>query len=134
MSDASRYVEVVQTLYDRCAVADWPAAAAHLTEDFFVTESPELPFAGTYHGREALQRLYQIVFGMLDVASLDIRDIAVGKDHAVVILDMVLAGPEPTKVALAEVFRFRGDKVCEIRPHYFDTAPIIAAVRHKLSA
>jgi hypothetical protein len=29
------------------------------------------------------------------------------------------------------MFRFRGDKVCEIQPFYFDTAPVIAAVQRK---
>jgi hypothetical protein len=72
--------------------------------------------------------LFERVFSMLDIAGLEMHDITVGENHAVGVLDMVLAGEEGTRLQIAEIFRFRDGKVCEIRPHYFDTAAVIAAV------
>jgi hypothetical protein len=44
---------------------------------------------------------------------------------------MVLAGNPPARAQVAEMFRFRDGKVCEIRPYYFDPAPVVAAVNAK---
>lgn len=118
------YRAVVETLYEHTRNGDWASAEQLLTEDFFVTEPGTLPFGGTYRGRGALRQLVGIVFGTLDVVGLDIHDITVGHEHAVSLLDMSLAGEPPLQVSIAEVFRFRDGKVCEIRPCYFDTGPV----------
>ena len=128
MTTAPDRLRIVQTLYERCGQGDWASAEALLTEDFFASEGSQLPFAGVYRGRGGLRALFERVFGMLDIADLEVQDIAVGESHAVAVLNMVLAGEPPVRVPLTEVFRFRDDKVCEIRPHYFDSAPIISAV------
>lgn len=122
---------VVQALYDYCGRGDWASAEALLTEDFFVIEAPHLPFAGVYHGRGGLREVFNRVFSMLDIAGVDIQDITVGENHAIAVLDMVLAGDPVTRVPLTEVFRFRDGKVCEIRPHYFDPAPVLAAASER---
>jgi ketosteroid isomerase-like protein len=126
-----RQLEVVRALYAATGAGDWTAAESHLTDDFYVTEGSMMPFAGTYRGRHALQQLYTQVMGMMDVAALDVHAHTVGDDHVVVLLDMVLAGPPQVRVPLAEMLRFRGDKVCEIKPYYFDPAAVIAAVKAK---
>lgn len=127
MTSAAELRSVVQTLYERCGRGDWDGVAALLAADFFAIEAPQLPFAGVYRGCAGLQEVFGRVFGTLNVAKIDLQDITVGESHAVAILDMVLAGEPPVRVPLTEVFRFREGKVCEIRPHYFDPAPIIAA-------
>jgi ketosteroid isomerase-like protein len=119
---------VVQALYDRTARGDWAGAEELLTDDFFVSEGSGLPYAGVYRGRGALRELMDIVFGMLDIAALDVHEITVGEEYAVGVLDMVLAGEPQVRLPIAEIFRFRDGKVCEIRPHYFDPAPVAAAV------
>lgn len=129
-----RHLAIIKALYEATGSGNWSAAAEHLTDDFFVTEGSLLPFAGVYRGRNALHELYTKVMGMMDVAGLDIRAHTAGDNHVVVLLEMVLAGPPEVKVPIAEVFRFRGDKVCEIQPFYFDPAPMIAAVRSRREA
>ena len=124
----------INALYEATGRGDWAAAAEHLTDDFFVTEADSLPFAGVYSGKGALQALFQKVMSMADVMDLEIHETTVGENYAVTIVDMIFKAPAGARARIAEMFRFRGDKVCEIRPYYFDPAPVHAAVRAKLEA
>lgn len=118
-------LEMVRALYEKSGNGDWPAAEAMLTDDFYVTEASTLPYAGVYRGRGALRELFTKVQGTVNFSALDIKAMTQGDDHVVVILEMVLASTG-ARVQLAEMLRFRGDRVCEIRPYYFDTVPIVA--------
>ena len=116
----------VRTLYEVSGKGDWPAAEAMLTDDFFVTEAGTLPFAGVYRGRSALRQLFTTVFSSVTVTGLEFKAMTQGDDHVIAVIELVL-GPNGDRVQVAELFRFRGDKVCEIRPYYFDPAPMVAA-------
>jgi hypothetical protein len=105
-----------------------------LTDDFVVVEADTLPMAGTYRGPNALRELFTKVMGMMDVAGLDRIETTVGGDHAVTILEFRFADPALPPAELCEMFRFRDGKVCEIKPYYFDPAPIIAACAAKKAA
>lgn len=119
-------IATVRTLYEVSGKGDWAAAEAMLTEDFFVTEASTLPFAGTYRGRGALRELFTTVFGSVTVTGLEFKAMTQGDDTVIAVIELVL-GPDNDRVQVAELFRFRGDKVCEIRPYYFDPAPMVAA-------
>jgi len=124
-------IATVRTLYEVLGKGEWAAAEAMLTEDFFVTEASTLPFAGTYRGRSALRELFTTVFGSVPVTGLDYKAITQGDDCVIAVIELVL-GPDNDRVQIAELFRFRGDKVCEIRPYYFDPTPMVeAAAAHK---
>ncbi len=129
-SDAEK-LAVIEALYAATGVGDFDAAELHLTDDFFITEADTLPFAGIYRGKGALRALYTRVMGMMDVASLDIVQHTVGGDHAVTILSFAFVNPALAPARLCELYRFRDGKVCEIRPYYFDPAPILAACKAK---
>lgn len=123
--------QLVEDLYAATAVGDWDKTASMLTEDFFVTEAPGLPMEGIYRGQDALKQLFVKVMEMLDVAALDRVQTTTGGDFAITILTMRFADPELEPVDLCEMFRFRDGKVCEIKPYYFDPAPVIAAAGAK---
>lgn len=123
--------QFVVDLYAATGVGDWDKAASMLTDDFFVTEADTLPMKGVYRGKNALRDLYTKVMGMMDVAGLEIVETCAGKDHAVTILSFRFADPSLAPAHLCELFRFRDGKVCEIRPYYFDPAPIVAACEAK---
>lgn len=120
-------------LYEVTGRADWAAAAEMLTDDFFVTEAPGLPYEGVFRGRAALHDLFVKVMGMMDVTGLDIHQMTAGGDWVVVLLDIVARDENGAelRVSLAEGTRFRGGKVCEIRPYYFDPAVVHRAVAAK---
>ncbi|MEG3124211.1 nuclear transport factor 2 family protein [Sphingomonas sp. GB1N7] len=125
-TDAEK-LAIVHALYAATGVGDFDTAERYLTDDFFITEAPGLPFAGVYRGRSALRTLYAKVMGMMQVAGMDIAQVTVGGDFAVTILSFSFADPALEPALITELFRFRDDKVCEIRPYYFDPATIVAA-------
>jgi SnoaL-like domain len=123
--------QFIDDLYAATGVGDWDTAATMLTDDFFVSEADGLPMAGVYHGKDALKELFITVMGMLDVAALDRTQTTCGGDYAVTILTMRFADPALAPAELCELFRFRGGKVCEIKPFYYDPAPLHAARQAK---
>lgn len=135
MSDRhAQLTTLVKRLYERTAAGDWTAAEAQLTDDFIAIEADHLPFAGTYSGKGGLRTLFGIVMGSTDVIDMQIHEITAGEDYAVTLVDLVFARPEGARARIAEMFRFRGDQVCELRPFYFDPAPVLAAVAAKREA
>ena len=118
---------IVNTLYASTGAGDFDTAESLLTDDFFIIEAEGLPMAGEYRGRTALRGLYAHVFGTLKVADLEPEGMSVGGDYVVNLISFRFENPDLASAQLAEVFRFRGDKVCEIRPYYFDPKPIVDA-------
>jgi len=123
-----RNLKTIDALYAATGQGDWATAESMLTEDFFVTEADTTPFGGVYRGRRALHDLFTHVMSAAGVTGLDIQQSTAGGDTVVVLLDLVLGGPPAVRVSLAELFRFRDGKVCEIKPYYFDPRPLCAAV------
>lgn len=119
--------QFIDDLYTATGTGDWDKAASMLTDDFFVTEADGLPMAGVYRGRNALRELFTKVMGMVDVAGLDRIQTTVGGDYAITVVAFRFADPSLEPAELCELFRFRDGKVCEIKPYYFDRAPMIAA-------
>ena len=127
-------IKLIDDLYAATGVGDFDTAETMLTEDFFITEADPLPMAGVYKGRRALRDLYAKVMGMMDVAGLNRIQTTAGGDYAVCLLSFEFADPSLAPAHLCEVFRFRDGKICEIRPYYFDPAPIVAACAAKAAA
>jgi len=123
-----RNLKVVEALFAATRSGDWATAESMLTDDFFVTEADTLPFAGIYRGRKALHDLFLQVVSSAGVTSLDVHQLTAGGDRVIALVDLVLGGPPEVRVPLAEVFRLRDQRVCEIKPHYFDPRPLAAAV------
>ena len=123
--------DIVSALYDATGRGDWEAAEAHLTDDFFITEADTLPYAGIYRGKSALRDLYTKVMTMMDVAGLELIQTTTGGDYAITLVKFAFNSPDLAQAELAEMYRFRGDLICEIKPYYFDPAPIVAAVAAK---
>jgi ketosteroid isomerase-like protein len=129
-----RNIKYVRDLFAATGGGDWKTAESMLTADFLVTEADTLPFAGVYRGPGALQKLFEIVMASAGVVGLDIHEITAGGDRVVALLDLLLEGTPPVRVPLAETFRFRDGKVCEIRPYYYDPTPIVSAVAARKKA
>lgn len=127
-------VQFVDDLYGATGAGDWDKANSMLTEDLVITEAAGLPMAGTYKGQNALQELFNDVFATLDVAGLERVETVTGGDYAVTILTMKFAGDGLKDAELCEMFRFRDGKCCEIKPYYFDPAPVLAAAKRKQEA
>ena len=125
---------IVAELYASTGAGDFDTAERLLTDDFFIIEADGLPMAGEYRGKTALRGLYAHVFGTLKVADLEPEGMSVGGDYVVNLISFRFENPDLASAQLAEVFRFRGDNVCEIRPYYFDPKPIVDAWAYYSSA
>lgn len=124
-------VALVDALYAATGIGDFDAAEKLLTDDFIVSEADSLPMMGVYKGRQALRELYSKVMAMMDVAGLDRGETATGSDFAVCRVTFQFQDSALAPAELLELFRFRDGKVCEIKPYYFDPAPIVAACAAK---
>jgi ketosteroid isomerase-like protein len=122
-------VQFVDELYAATGVGDFDLAESMLTDDFFITEADTLPFAGVYRGKTALRELYTKVMGMMDVSGLNRVITTTSDDTAVCLLSFEFTDPALKPAHLAEVFRFRDGKACEIRPYYFDPTAVVAACK-----
>ena len=127
-------VQFIDDLYDATGRGDWDTANAMLTDDLLISEAAGLPMEGEYKGRNALHDLFTDVFSSLDVSGLDRHAVTTGGDYAICVVTMHFAGEGLESAELCELFRFRDGKCCEIKPYYFDPAPLNAAAAAKKAA
>lgn len=126
---------LIDDLYAATGSGDWKAAEAYLSDDLIIDEADGLPMAGRYEGRTALQDLFVKVMGLMDVAGLKRFETTTGGDYAITYLAFEFADPSLRPAELCELFRFNAaGKVCEIKPFYFDPAPILEACAAKSAA
>jgi len=124
--DLKELETLVDNLYASSAAGDWDKVSTMVTDDLLITEAPGLPMAGEFRGPFALRDLFNEVFAMLKVESLDVLGTTYGDGWAIKILRMNF-GRGLASAELCEALRIRDGKVCEIKPFYFDPAPVIAA-------
>jgi ketosteroid isomerase-like protein len=123
----SHNLQIVKMLYRVCGRGDWAAAAQYLSADLVIREADTLPFAGVYRGPEGMRQLLAKVVQTAGVTGVELKHLTAGGDWVVALLDLLLEGSPPARVALAEAYRFRDRKVTEIVPYYFDPTPIVRA-------
>ena len=116
---------LVRQHYALNAAGDHAAARELLTDDFSITIPQCMPFAGKYSGKDAFLTLIPRVLQSIAVKRLDFIAVTVGEGYAVELVEFTLDGYDGPPVQVAEVIRFRGDKIAEIRPYYHDAQPMI---------
>jgi ketosteroid isomerase-like protein len=128
-------LDLVKQHYALNAAGDHAAARELLTDDFSITIPSYMPFAGVYRGKDAFRELIPIVVKSIAVSGMKFVATTVGDDYAVEIVEFTLNGYDGPPVQVAEVIRFRGNLICEIRPFYFDARPMIAvAAKRKVAS
>lgn len=96
--------------------------------DFIVHESPMTPFAGDYQGMEEYLPNYENILRHTVPTELKLVRV-LGDDEYVCALYTIpwRATPEsePVRILISEWFRFKGDKIAEVWPFFFEvpTAP-----------
>lgn len=127
-------LELVKRHYALNFAGNHAAARELLTDDFEITIPDFMPFGGTYAGKDAFKKLIPIVVEAIAVARIDHVATTVGDDYAMELVGFTLKGREGPPLLVAEVFRFRDGKICEIRPYYYDPFPMIALAEQRLKA
>lgn len=123
----SELVGVVDAIYLAAAIGDYDAMEAYLTDDFRVEMSPALPFAGVFEGKGALRELFPAVMRALGVTNIERGEYMVSSDSVSYKAIMSVSAPEVEPLEMLEVFRFRGNNVCEIRAYYFNPHHVVSA-------
>lgn len=123
---AEEKLAILRQHYALNGAGDHAAARELLTEDFVITIPSFMPFGGTYRGKDAFLQLIPLVRQAAKVEGLEFVATTVGGDCAVEIVEFSLAGHDGPKPQVAELIRFRGDRICEIRPYYSDPFPFMA--------
>ncbi|WP_029528036.1 nuclear transport factor 2 family protein [Polaromonas glacialis] len=101
------------------------AARELLTDDFQITIPYFMPFGGTYRSKDAFRELIPIVLKALAIRKIDHIATTVGEGYAMGLVEFTLEGHDGQPLAVAEVIKFRDNKICEIRPYYYDPFPMI---------
>jgi len=122
---ASDRIAIARKMYELSLTQNWSALRQLTTDDFSIFEAASLPFGGEYSGANAMPDLLSTVGGLLTIKDLRFVNFLQGGEDVVAILELVVAGPAGDEtLAIMERFRFRDDKVCELRPFYFDAAQV----------
>jgi hypothetical protein len=124
-------LELVRKHYALHGAGDFAAAGELLTDDFFITIPSCMPFGGTYRGKGAFRELIPIVVGAVAVKELKFIATTLGGDYAVEIVEFTLEDDDGPPTEVAELIRFRGNQICEIRPFYSDANRFIAAAARR---
>lgn len=132
MAEETDLKAIVHAVYAHAGAGDWEACAAYLSDDLVIHEAEGLPYAGTYHGRDALRLLHGKVMAHWADPKIDFHAMTVGDGHVVSLVTFHLtsrATGRSQAMPLAEVFRIDAGLVTEIRPYYFDPAAVGALDR-----
>ncbi|GAB4153088.1 MAG: hypothetical protein Tsb0016_25550 [Sphingomonadales bacterium] len=116
--------DLIAKLYERTGQGDWDGAAALLTDDFYIIEADDLPFAGRFEGKNALKDLFTQVMGIWDDPALVLEDVAVSQNNAFGVVKLSATSKhsgERITMEIAERFILRDGKVAAIMPYYYDT-------------
>ena len=127
-------LELVRQHYALNVAGNHAAARELLTEDFEITIPSFMSFGGTYSGKDAFRELIPIVVEAIGVQKFDHVATTVGDGYAMELVEFILEGHDGPPLPVAEVIRFRGDMICEIRPYYYDPFPMIELAERRRKA
>jgi len=112
-------------------IGDFATQREILAPDFVCTEAAGLPYPGTFTGPDGWETLARTVGRTWAKFSIKRREfVAESEDSAVMLFD--IAGQsrktgKPFQSSVLELWRFKGDKLVEIMPFYFDTHQLAVA-------
>lgn len=124
---AQRHREIVLRAYAAQAIRDWDSFYAVFDADIQFIEADSLPYGGIYHGLDGFREGTAIMLGYWDPFKAELVEVTVGGDLAILCFEVTgVARATGTSVdfPLTSLWRFRDEKVIEVRPFYFDTAMI----------
>jgi ketosteroid isomerase-like protein len=122
---------VMRQFYDAIFANDWAGVERHVVPDLVVYEADGMPYRGEYHGIEALKGLFAAVVGYWDDLKIDVKAITSGGGYVVGLLQFSgkskSTGTE-ISMPIAEITEFRDGRISSIKPAYWDTKTISAAI------
>jgi ketosteroid isomerase-like protein len=127
MSQAN--VELVKNLYDAFGRRDMATIGKLVAGDIEITQSPELPWGGEYHGLEGLGKFFATLMAHVKSTLVFERFLDAG-DHIVAIgrtRGTVVASGREFDVPIAHVWEVRDGLIVHFRP-FIDNPTMLAAL------
>jgi uncharacterized protein len=130
---AQSNVETVREMYAAFEQGDVPSVLAPLSDDvvWWVGGPSEIPYAGTYRGREGVAEFFNKLGGAVVFESMEPQEFVTGPDSIAVLgsdRTRVRSTGKPLEKRWAMVFDFEDGRVCGFRA-FEDTAAIVEAFR-----
>jgi ketosteroid isomerase-like protein len=128
---ARRHREIIIRAYEAQIARDWETFYSVFDPDMEFVEADSLPYGGTYRGLDAFREGNALMLSHWAPFNTEIEEITVGGDLACIhwhITGAARATGTPVDFPLISLWRFRNEKVIELRPFYFDTAMICRAL------
>ena len=130
MTTSAANEKLVGDLFVAAGGDDWAKVETLITPDFKFIESPSLPVAGTYTGIREYQAFFTSVREGAGTIEADFISMTSSETHVVALLVLHFRD-HGVSTPIAETFRIRDGRVCEIMPYFFnpnDVAKVFAGV------
>lgn len=116
--------KVVQLFYERLAQSDMAGALALLTDDAELIQADSLPYGGRYIGHTGIRDFFSRFFTCWQ--QFRSEEVTYFSAENQVVVTSVAYGltsqSQPVSMPMVQVYTLSNDKICHVRPFYFDTA------------
>ena len=122
---------LVQKFYGAIFKGDWGGVEQCVSEDIVVYEAQGLPYGGEYHGIQALQELFAQVVSYWDDLNIEIKGVTAGDGYVVGVLQFSGSSKgtgQKISMPIAEISEFQNGRIASIKPVYWDTKTLSAAL------
>ena len=120
---------VLGEIYAAAREGRWDDLADRVTEDITNYAEGSLPYGGEWTGRDAFQRLYPAVMGSWDDPETETLEIAGGDAWVLSAIRLTMTSKKTGRrfsQTVCEAGTFDGNKLKDLRIHYFDAAEVAA--------
>jgi ketosteroid isomerase-like protein len=128
MSDKPDLINLVNIFFEYARQGNFVELEAMMTDDIVIIEADSLPFAGKYTGKKALQNLYTKIMPMMQIAEVKQSNLMLGESSVCCEVELHPKGSDEV-IELMEMYVFRGDKLCMIKPFYFNHDQVLAIAK-----
>ncbi|QCP50354.1 nuclear transport factor 2 family protein [Trinickia violacea] len=122
---------VMKRFYDAVFSSDWAAVETLVSKNLIVYEADGMPYRGEYRGFEELKTLVAKVMGYWDDLNIEVKAITSGGGYVVGVLQFSGTSKSTgSKISMpiAEITEFDKGLISSIKPVYWDTTAISAAI------
>ena len=119
MSEKPDLVNLVNLFFQYAREGKFDELEAMMTDDIEIIESESLPMAGKYTGKKALQNLYAKIMPMLRISEVRQFNLMLGESSVCCEVELSVEGSDEV-IELMEMYVFRDDKLCLIKPYYYN--------------
>ena len=132
MSEKPDLVNLVNLFFQYAREGKFVELEAMMTDDIEIIESESLPMAGKYTGKKALQSLYAKIMPMLRISEVRQFNLMLGESSVCCEVELSVEGSDEV-IELMEMYVFRDDKLCLIKPYYYNHDHVHAVAKANAS-